>query len=95
MSNYNKIESIEDINKWQEKQYELEKYAVSGRGMTQERMDKNVKELLDPNFNHILLEEAKAHKQKLLKNLEWTEKRIQYLTNQIEEEANNKTFGES
>lgn len=95
MSNYNKIESIEDINKWQEKQYELEKYAVSGRGMTQERMDKNVKELLDPNFNHILLEEAKAHKQKLLKNLEWTEKRIQYLTNRIEEEANNKTLGES
>ncbi|MUG98377.1 hypothetical protein F7734_41175 [Scytonema sp. UIC 10036] len=90
MNNYNETESIEDIRKWQRELYELEKYAVSGRGMTQERMDKNVKELLDPNFNNILLEEAKVHKQKLLKDLEWTEKRIQYLINQIEE-VNNKT----
>jgi hypothetical protein len=90
VNNYNETESIEDIIKWQEELYELEKYAVSGRGMTQERMDKNVKELLDPNFNNILLEEAKVYKQKLLKNLEWTEQRIQDLTNQIEEEANNK-----
>lgn len=88
MNNYNETESIEDIIKWQEELYELEKYAVSGRGMSQERMDKNVKELLDPNFNRILLKEAKVHKQNLLKNLEWTEKRIQYLTNQIEEENN-------
>ncbi len=85
MNNCNETESIEDIIKWQGELYELEKYAVSGRGMSQERMDKNAKELLDPNFNNILLEEAKVYKQKLLKNLEWTEKRIQYLTNQIEE----------
>jgi hypothetical protein len=90
VNNYNETESIEDIIKWQGELYELEKYAVSGRGMTQERMDKNVKELLDPNFNNILLEEAKVHKQKLLKDLEWTEKRIQYLINQIEE-VNKKT----
>jgi hypothetical protein len=87
VNNYNETESIEDIIKWQGELYELEKYAVSGRGMSQERMDKNVKELLDPNFDNILLEEAKVYKQKLLKSLEWTEKRIQYLTNQIEKES--------
>lgn len=82
--------SREELIKWQEELHELEKSAVSGRGMAQERMDKNVRELLDPNFDYIQLEEAQAYKQKLLKNLEWTERRIQRLTNKIQEKEKSK-----
>lgn len=82
--------SREEILKWQEELYELEKYAVSGRGMTQERMDKNVKEFFDPNYTQNLLEKAQAHRKKLLEDLDWTEKRIQFLTNKIQKENNNK-----
>ena len=90
MHNTQETESIEDIIKWQEELYELEKCAVSGRGMTQEQMEKNVREYLDPSYKQHLLDKAKAHKQKLLEELEWTEENIEYITNQIQESANNK-----
>lgn len=83
--------SIEELLKWQEELYELEKYVVSGRGMAQERMDKNVKDFFNPNYTQRLLSKAQAHKKKLLEDFDWTEKRIQFLANEIQKKANNKS----
>jgi hypothetical protein len=82
--------SREELFKWQSELYELEKTVVSGKNMTQEQMDKNVRELLDPNYKSYLLDKAKAHKEELLNTLKWVERRIEGLTNEIEEEEKSK-----
>lgn len=81
--------SREELFKWQSELYELEKTVVSGKNMTQEQMDKNVRELLDPNYKRYLLDKALIHKEELLNTLKWVEQRIEGLTKEIEEEEEN------
>ncbi len=83
--------SREELLKWQEELYELEKYAVSGKAISEEQMAKNVKEFLDPNFLHNQLNLARTHKEKLLQKLTWIEKREQFLIKEIQKESNNKS----
>lgn len=76
--------SREELLKWQEELYELEKYAVSGKPISEEQMIKNVKELLDPNFLQNELNSVRAYKQKLLQKLAFADEREQLLLEEIE-----------
>jgi hypothetical protein len=78
--------SREELLKWQEELYELEKKAVSGKPISEEKMIQNVKELLDPNFLHNELNLLRDYKQKLLQKLAFADEREQLLLEEIERE---------
>jgi hypothetical protein len=81
-----KEKSIEELLKWQEELHELEKYAVSGKPISEEQMAKNVKEVLDPNFWRNELERVRNYKQKLLQKLALAENHEQFLAEVVERE---------
>lgn len=77
-----KPKTREELIKWQEEIYELEKYASAGL-MSLEEQERRVNNLLDKNYFHRRLEELRAHKQKLLEDLAWVEEREQLLIAEI------------
>jgi hypothetical protein len=78
-----KLKTTEELIKWQEEIYELEKYASAGV-MSEEEQERRVNNLLDKNYFHRRLEELRAHKQKLLEDLTWVEQREQLLLAEID-----------
>jgi hypothetical protein len=78
-----KLKTTEELIKWQEEIYELEKYASAGV-MSEEEQERRVNNLLDKNYFHRRLEELLAHKQKLLEDLSWVEQREQLLLTEID-----------
>jgi hypothetical protein len=78
-----KLKTTEELIKWQEEIYELEKYASAGV-MSEEEQERRVNNLLDKNYFHRRLEELLAHKQKLLEDLSWVEQREQLLLAEID-----------
>jgi hypothetical protein len=85
MSNPEKYQPTpEQIAKWKRIQ-ELDSTAFAGI-LTEEQQMKNAKELLDPNYFHYRLEEVRAHKEKLLKQLASAEQYEQILIEAIERE---------
>ncbi len=80
----NKKKSIEELLKWQEELYELEKYAISGKPISEEQIAKNVQEVLDPNFWLHELERVCNYKQKLLQKLAECEEHEQFLAQVVE-----------
>lgn len=78
-----KSKTREELIKWQEEIYELEKYASAGV-MSEEEQEWRVNNLLDKNYFHRRLEELRAHKQKLLEDLAWAEEREQLLIAEID-----------
>ena len=80
--------TLEQLEKWKEVD-ELEPSASAGI-LSQEEQNKNVQELLDPNYLQNQLDELHDYKQKLLKKLSWVEQREQLLIEEIQREARNK-----
>ena len=78
-----KPKTTEELIEWQEKLYELEKYASAGI-MSESEQERRVNNLLDKNYFHRRLEELRAHKQKLLEDLVWVEQREQLLLTEID-----------
>ncbi len=78
--------SEEELLQWQKELYELEPYFVSGKFISEEQQDKNVQELLDPNYLQNQLDKVRAYKQKLQKKLLWAEEREQLLVEEIQQE---------
>lgn len=78
-----KVKTIEELIKWQEEIYELEKGAFAGV-MSESEQERRVNNLLDKNYFHRRLEELRAHKQKLLEDLTWVEQREQLLLAEID-----------
>jgi hypothetical protein len=78
-----KPKTREELIKWQEEIYELEKYASAGI-MSEEEQERRVNNLLDKNYFHRRLEELRVHKQKLLEDLAWVEQREQLLLTEID-----------
>ncbi|BDA70738.1 hypothetical protein RIVM261_062820 [Rivularia sp. IAM M-261] len=78
-----KVKTREELIKWQEEIYELEKDASAGV-MSEEEQERRVNNLLDKNYFHRRLEELRAHKQKLLEDLAWVEEREQLLLAEID-----------
>ena len=76
--------SREELLKWQEELYELEKYAVSGKPISEEQIAKNVREVTDPNFWRNELERVRNYKQNLLQKLASAEKHEQFLAEVVE-----------
>ena len=78
-----KVKTREELIKWQEEIYELEKDTSAGV-MSEEEQERRVNNLLDKNYFHRRLEELRAHKQKLLEDLAWVEEREQLLIAEID-----------
>ncbi len=77
-----KLKTTEELIKWQEEIYELEKYASAGI-MSESEQERRVNNLLDKNYFHRRLEQLRAHKQKLLADLAWVEQREDLLLAEI------------
>ncbi|KYC43315.1 hypothetical protein WA1_14620 [Scytonema hofmannii PCC 7110] len=77
-----KLKTTEELLKWQEEIYELEKYAIAGI-MSESEQERRVNNLLDKNYYYRHLEKVRANKQKLLEDLAYLEQREQLLLNQI------------
>lgn len=78
-----KIETTEELLKWQEQLYASEEYAVSGKPISDKERDKLVADYLDPHKYQKQLEEVRAYKQKLLEKVEWANQREQLLLSEI------------
>jgi hypothetical protein len=78
-----KLKTTEELIKWQEEIYELEKYAFAGV-MSDLDQERRVSNLLDKNYFHRRLEELRTHKQKLLEDLVWVKQREQLLLAEID-----------
>lgn len=78
-----KLTTIPELMEWQEKLYESEQSAVSGREIPEEEQVQLVKELIDPSYIYKQLEEIRAYKQKLSQDLAWASEREQLLLKEI------------
>lgn len=79
-----KTTNIEELRKWQEELYELERYACTSR-LSEEEEERLVKKILNEDKS-TRLNKLEARREKLIKTLEIVEQRISWLKEEIESE---------
>ena len=89
-----KLKTTEELLKWQEEIYELEKYAFAGI-MSESEQERRVNNLLDKNYYHRHLELVRQRKQKLLEDLAYLEQREQLLLTEIDRLAQSSSSTDS